>query len=949
MSFDNITKKHVLDAVAKIEREQILLEPSTRFDVVVNGKKYPPKEIMRYANLLANRTKDWPYSGGEPTNKYLRAFDFEIVPKGEEQEIPATTNENMIELLKKIGRIAATIFFNHAGQLMNTLKVREADGRLTYGTRGNERLSITIGQRYCFALIPNRELSWQFINTTKIPSNNNIEVSKYEGSPTAYYYRCSNSVEMETRMNEIAKACEIELSRTEVSGFRKSNNTIFEKAIFDTTFRNQLFDVAFGIIVNLSGNVWKLGCNWSSKNPSFYEMIKARSMVIGVNDKSYSPGDLIVITEGHTVYALGKILEIPKPVIGAPELEDDFDKYKIDYDLNVSFAKAEWYELQDDEIFTYQLQQGICRVNVPYVRNTAITIWNDRFINYWVFQCNPSEFNFETAVRNNLLNDWAVAAHKDKIRKGDKVILWLTGKRAGCYALARVTSNPAESIVSPDDHLWKTAPKISLKTGIELLHNLLDKPLLWQNIKDNEGLNDLKVGNQGTNFSATRKQYNTLLKLIDKESQIMSNKIELFINTILYGPPGTGKTFKLNEFKEEFFTDRGITKSSEEVLKEKVAAYPFWKVLGAVLGTSNKPLTVGEIIEHPIVKARINPATPTKPNNLAWADLQSYADDESTQLEGKYRRSIKLFHKGDESKWAIADDKKEDLGDIIDQELLNIATNPLLQPVQSTTFKTRFNFITFHQKYSYEDFIEGIKPLLQDDEGGKAVGNLQFELKKGIFYNSCLEALKLVGYESFEECYADAIENRIAKFEAVKSNPSKQFALFIDEINRANISAVFGELITLLEDDKRMGADNEMWVELPYSNEKFCVPANLYMIGTMNTADRSIALLDIALRRRFEFKALYPLYSETEWWSPILESLNQAIYNWKKNPDFFIGHAFFINRPETDKIKILNTKIIPLLYEYCQNNAETVRRILSEAGIKIKTTTIKENFQIIAE
>lgn len=176
-----------------------------------------------------------------------------------------------------------------------------------------------------------------------------------------------------------------------------------------------------------------------------------------------------------------------------------------------------------------------------------------------------------------------------------------------------------------------------------------------------------------------------------------------------------------------------------------------------------------------------------------------------------------------------------------------------------------------------------------------------------------------------------------------------QFALFIDEINRANISAVFGELITLLEDDKRIGADNEMWLELPYSNEKFSVPGNLYVIGTMNTADRSIALLDIALRRRFEFKSLYPEYIESEWWASLLEALNQAIYNWKKNPDFFIGHAFFINKPEADRAKILNTKIIPLLYEYCQSNAATVKNILSEAGVALKSTGIKENFQIIAE
>jgi 5-methylcytosine-specific restriction protein B len=206
----------------------------------------------------------------------------------------------------------------------------------------------------------------------------------------------------------------------------------------------------------------------------------------------------------------------------------------------------------------------------------------------------------------------------------------------------------------------------------------------------------------------------------------------------------------------------------------------------------------------------------------------------------------------------------------------------------------------------------------------------------------------LVGYKSFEDCYNDSIESRIDRFQEIKGRTSKQYALFIDEINRANISAVFGELITLLEEDKRIGAANEMWIELPYSNEKFCVPPNLYVIGTMNTADRSIALLDLALRRRFEFKALYPIYTETEWWATILEKLNQAIYNWKKNPDYFIGHAFFIHRSASDLVKILNNKVIPLLFEYCQNNTEIIKRILGDAEIQYKQGGIKENFQITA-
>lgn len=793
MSIYDITKEHVLGAVKKIEDEKIVLNKSTDYDVLISGKRYPPKEVMRYAHLIAFGTKAWPNSGGEPTNKFLKSFGFKIVPKGD------------------------------------------------------------------------------------------------------------NISEVDT--------------------------------------------------IPLTGNIWKLGCNWGSKNPSFYEMIKAYSIVIGVSDRLYSPGDLIVITEGHTVCALGKILENPQSVITKPEFEVEFSTYNIDYDSSVNIAKVEWYELEKDEVFSYQLQQGICRVHDLYVRNRALTIWNDRFINYWIFQCNPSEFDFASAVKTKVLTDWTIAAHKDKIALGDKVILWLTGKKAGCYALARITSPPAAKQDSPDNHLWKVEPKTSLKAGLEITYAIIDSPLLWQNIKQREELKDLKVGNQGTNFAATRLQYNSILKLIENNSKKMSSKIDLFVNTILYGPPGTGKTFRLNELKEEYFVDRGISKSSSEVLKDKVTSYPLWKVLAAVIGASKTPLTVGEIIESPLLKSRLNPANKTKPNNVVWSDLQSYADDESTELVGKYRRSIKLFHKGEGSKWSITPDKLEELADIIDQELLDIAINPDVPPEISSASKSRYNFITFHQKYSYEDFIEGIKPLLKQDDAKditEQTGGLQFELKKGIFYNSCLAALKLVGYESFEECSSDSVENRIAKFEQAKLDSSKQFALFIDEINRANISSVFGELITLLEDDKRIGGDNEMWVELPYSNEKFCVPANLYVIGTMNTADRSIALLDIALRRRFEFKALYPLYTETAWWAETLEKLNSAIYTWRKNPDFFIGHAFFINKSEADKSKILNTKIIPLLYEYCQNNSETVKRILSDAGVEIKQTGIKENYQIIA-
>lgn len=224
----------------------------------------------------------------------------------------------------------------------------------------------------------------------------------------------------------------------------------------------------------------------------------------------------------------------------------------------------------------------------------------------------------------------------------------------------------------------------------------------------------------------------------------------------------------------------------------------------------------------------------------------------------------------------------------------------------------QIEFITFHQNYTYEDFVTGIKPALNESEGG-----LRFGRHEGIFYKIAQRARK--NHESSKE-------------------PSKNYVLIIDEINRANMSRVFGELITLLEDDKRLGAENELQVVLP-SGELFAVSPNLYLIGTMNTADKSLALLDIALRRRFEFEGMYPKYDipdmdpET---AVILQKLNKAIYDTKKSADFLIGHAYFLNKKKGELKDTFEKRVIPLLMEYFSGRTELVGKVLQEAGIKTK-------------
>lgn len=141
--------------------------------------------------------------------------------------------------------------------------------------------------------------------------------------------------------------------------------------------------------------------------------------------------------------------------------------------------------------------------------------WNNerKNVNYWIFQGNSKVFDFETALREEVLTDWTVTAHKDKIKTGDKVILWITSSQSGCYALAEVTSEPHKKSSSPDDYLWKGEDEYTLKVDIRITHNLVDKPILQQDIERIEELNDLKVGNQGTNFSATEEEFEFLSNL----------------------------------------------------------------------------------------------------------------------------------------------------------------------------------------------------------------------------------------------------------------------------------------------------------------------------------------------------------------------------------------------------------------------------------------------------
>jgi hypothetical protein len=393
------------------------------------------------------------------------------------------------------------------------------------------------------------------------------------------------------------------------------------------------------------------------------------------------------------------------------------------------------------------------------------------------------------------------------------------------------------------------------------------------------------------------------------KTEIMEDK-KTPINQIIYGPPGTGKTFYLKNKLFEKYTVKETSISQEKYFEERVATLTWWQVIALALieiGTAR----VNNILENRWVSKKARLSESKNVRATLWGTLQMHTVIESKNVAYTQRQTPFIFDKNEDKSWRLLEvELKEQVPELYD--ILDAVNNFKANPDKVIK---HYDFITFHQSFAYEDFMEGIKPMIPDSETELAeTKELGYVIKDGVFKNICKKA---------------------------QNDPANRYAIFIDEINRGNVSAIFGELITLIETDKRKGAKNEMSTTLPYSKTSFSVPSNLDIYGTMNTADRSVEALDTALRRRFEFKAMMPDYAVIAdeivagiSLAKVLETINKRI-ELLIDKDHTIGHSYFIAINSEKKLaRAFKNKIVPLLQEYFYGDYGKIGLVLGKGFVE---------------
>lgn len=412
-------------------------------------------------------------------------------------------------------------------------------------------------------------------------------------------------------------------------------------------------------------------------------------------------------------------------------------------------------------------------------------------------------------------------------------------------------------------------------------------------------------------------------------------------NQILYGPPGTGKTYNTvveamkildNDLYKKYDSEENLEEKSKIYQDEILPKFKDFKQDGRIeFITFHQSYSYEEFVEG--IKPEID-----------WDDEYENQENISNEINyvGKNGIFKKICQKAEEKLYNNSDINIE-FDDVIKRLKDELSENPFIKnikrgKIEINEIKDGENTIQYYYgktKTKKNFSLDKMKLLFEQN---KNYDNADLFFKDYHHESYSVRHYPFAFYKNLLRIKQDLLKektfNIIEEKKEINLNAEK-CVLIIDEINRGNISKIFGELITLIEEDKRIGEDHEMRITLPYSQDpNFGVPSNLYIIGTMNTSDRSIASVDIALRRRFKFKEMMPDSNLVpEFFRKKFETLNKKI-SILLDRDHQIGHSYFINIKEDDLQRVWFDSVMPLLNEYFYGDWEKLQEILGDAEEK---------------
>lgn len=578
-------------------------------------------------------------------------------------------------------------------------------------------------------------------------------------------------------------------------------------------------------------------------------------------------------------------------------------------------------------------------------------------VKYWLFQSNPKVFRLKEALAADAVQTFATKAHKKNIQKGDKIILWQSGKKAGCYALGTAISNPIQTSISAKEKTYFiSTPDEEPRIRLQIDYNLWNRPITKEILPNSQDFDAFYAGIPGTNFKATPSQYNALVGVVEHLDMMHDPEVTYqakqpllhSLNTILQGPPGTGKTYQTVNYALSIIENRPLKELTLEPRSALRKRFETYQEEGRIqFITFHQAYTYEDFVEgiKPIaINGQIQYGIENGIFKQVCLDARRCLMEAMAQLLPHYEIEVEfnqlyrafLSHiKGDDfSNFTTPSERK-----ILLHKVLRFGNLSVRQGKSFSTFTiTKSKLQKLYQQIPDITAVEYSAIDLRS-----IIGDVDTNAYWGVFLGLKAFELDLVEKELDALEQADATEDPIDITEISDEilQHCRKYVLIIDEINRGNIPGIFGELISLIEPDKREGRREAIKSILPYSKELFAIPPNLYLLGTMNTTDRSVEAMDIALRRRFNFiemppnsALLRPAIEAGVNLDLLLSTINIRIEA-LLDREHRIGHAYFMDIHTLDDLMDLFTrKIIPLLKEYFFGDLNKLGMVLGKQFFK---------------